>query len=172
MCTIIQFPTNKISHTNGYNNLTALFEVCDTLESCNFYLEATENLYDGGNITETELYTLRRIGRQKRLELATPKQEPQKADKPGTYIYTPEMGQEKPEGCQIEASLSFYGKHYFLDTPLELKGRGITFIKKYSADDLTAAGQYKTGWNEYRVTKNAYEKLKTQYAISYKSCLD
>ena len=124
MCTIIQFPTNRISHTNGYNNLSALFEVCDSVESCNVYLETSGDLYSNGNITENELYTLRRIGRQKRLKLAeAPKQETQKADKPGTYLYTPEMGQEKPEGRQIEAGLCYYGGHYWLKTSLELKGR-------------------------------------------------
>lgn len=162
MCTTIQFPTNKISHTNGYNNLSALFEVCESVESCNVYLDTVEDLYSNGNITETELYTLRRIGRQKRLKLAeTPKQEPQKADKPGTYLYTPEMGQEKPEGCQIEAGLCYYGGHYWLKTSLELKGRGIK-------EDEPA----RDGKRNYTVTKKAFEKLKTQYAISYESCLD
>ena len=33
---IIQFP---VQHSNGYNNLIQLFEICDSLESCNFYLE-------------------------------------------------------------------------------------------------------------------------------------
>lgn len=172
MCKIIQFPKSRINHTNGYKNLVALFEVCDSVESCNFYLEAVEDLWNNENITENELFTLRRIGRQKRIKLATPQQEPQKADKPGAYTYTPEMGQEKPKGCQIEASLAFYGKHYFIDTPLELKGRGITFIKKYSSNDLTESGKYKAGWNEYRITTRAFEKLKSQYAISYESCLD
>lgn len=161
MCTIIQFPTNKIRHTNGYNNLSALFEVCESVESCNVYLETVEDLYSNGNITETEMYTLRRIGRQKRLKLATPTQEPQKADKPGTYLYTPEMGQEKPEGCQIEAGLCYYGGHYWLKTSLELKGRGIK-------EDEPA----RDGMRNYTVTKRAFEILKTQYAISYKSCLD
>ena len=162
MCKIIQFPTNKISHTNGYNNLSALFEVCDSMEICNVYLETTENLYNNGNITETEMYTLRRIGRQKRLKLAEPsKQKPQKADKPGTYLYTPEMGQEKPEGCKIEAGLCYYGSHYWLKTSLELKGRGIT------ENEPT-----RDGIKNYTVTKRAFEKLRTQYAISYESCLD
>lgn len=45
------------------------------------------------------------------------------------HCYTPEMGQRKPE-VRMEASLSYYGKHYFVDTPLELKGRGITEITR------------------------------------------
>lgn len=169
MCQIIQFPTKE---TNGYKNLVALFEVCDTVESCNFYLEAVESLYNNGDITEKEMPTLRRIGRQKRLKLATPEHEPIKADKAGTYLYTPEMGQKKPEGCQIEAKLSHYGKHYFIDTPMQIKGRGITFIKTYNSNELSVHGQYKAGWNEYKVTTKAYEKLKEQYAISMECCLD
>ena len=127
MCQIIQFPTKE---TNGYKNLVALFEVCESVESCNFYLETVENLYNNGDITEKEMYTLRRIGRQKKLKLATPEQEPINAEKAGTYLYTPEMGQSKPEGCQIEASHSYYGGHYFIYTQLEIKGRGITLLEK------------------------------------------
>ena len=70
MCKIINFPTNKIQKTNGYKNLAALFEICESAESCNFYLESVKNLYNNGSITEKEMYTLRRIGRQKRKQLA------------------------------------------------------------------------------------------------------
>ena len=41
---IIQFP---VQHSNGYNNLIQLFEICDSLESCNFYLESVEQLFAG-----------------------------------------------------------------------------------------------------------------------------
>ena len=51
----------------------------------------------------------------------------------GLHCYTPEMGQRKPE-VKMEASLSYYGKHYFVDTPLELKGRGITEIEAHRID--------------------------------------
>lgn len=162
MCTIIQFPTKE---SNGYKNLAALFEICETVESCNFYLESAEHLYENGNITEKELLTLRRIGRQKRTNLATPEQEPIKAEKAGTYLYTPEMGQKKPEGCHMEAHHSYYGGHYYLYTPLEIKGRGITFIEKCSSGS-------RTGWNCYRVTNKAFDKLKEQYAISMECNLD
>lgn len=101
MCKIIQFPTKK-TESNGYLNLVALFEICDDVESCNFYLESVEELYNNGNITEKELYTLRRIGRQKRISLANPKPEAVKAEEPGTYLYTPEMGEQKPDGCEME----------------------------------------------------------------------
>lgn len=46
----------------------------------------------------------------------------------GLHCYTPEMGQCKPE-VKMEASLSYYGKHYFVDTPLELKGRALQKLK-------------------------------------------
>lgn len=95
MCKIIEFPVNRIRKTesNGYKNLKALFEVSASVETCSFYLETVEELFRKAQITENEMLTLRRIGRMKRLELANPKQEPQNAEKPGTYLYTPEMGQ-------------------------------------------------------------------------------
>lgn len=174
MCKIIEFPVNRIRKTESksYNHMKIFFEMCSSVTSCNEYLNMTELLFQQNSITENEMLTLRRIGRMKRLELANPKQEPQKAEKPGTYLYTPEMGQQEPEGCQMEARRAYYGKHYFIDTPLELKGRGISFIRKYSARDFVDPNNKKIGWNEYQVTKLAYEKLKNQYAISYECALD
>lgn len=169
MCTIIPFPTNRIQPTNGYKNLKALFEICDSLESCNFFLEANEQLFEKGNITESELYTLRRIGRQKRQELAAPKAEPIKAEAPGNYCYTPEMGQQKPEGCQMEAGLCYYGKHYWVNTPLELKGRGIT---ENSPNWAKGSKKDLEGWRSYTVTIRAFEKLKEKYSISMECHLD
>lgn len=167
MCKIIQFP---VKESNGYKNLVTLFEVCDNLESCNFFLDSVEQLFENGSITETEMYTLRRIGRQKRLELAAPApQKSQEAEKPGTYTFTPEMGQSRPE-CQMEASRAYYGKHMYIDTPLELKGRGITFLKQYKPGDLYDSR--KDGWNLYQVTNLAFEKLKKQYTISMECFLD
>lgn len=166
MCKIIQFPITKIEtaqpqHSKGYDNLARLFEVCGDVETCNFYLGAAEELYSGGHITETEFYTLRRMGRQKRLKLATPAQETKRAEAAGTYVYTPEMGEQKPQGCQMEAGLNYYGGHYWIKTDLELKGRGIR--EEASARD---------GRRYYTVTKRAFEKLGKQYAISYESHLD
>lgn len=155
---IIEF---KPRQSNGYLNLKALFEICDNIESCNFYLESAENLYNGGHITEKEMYTLRRIGRNKRLELSNPAPEPIKAEAPGTYLYTPEMGQEKPEECEMVAGLCYYGNHYWIRTKLELKGRGIE--KNEPTRD---------GLNNYTVTKLAYSKLEKQYKIAYESNLD
>ena len=89
----------------------------------------------------------------------------------GLHCYTPEMGQRKPQ-VKMEASLAHYGKHYYIDTTETLKGRGIEFIKTYKEGDFIRPNYYKIGWNEYRVTSNAFEKLKTQYPISMECLLD
>lgn len=89
----------------------------------------------------------------------------------GTYTYYPEMKEQKPN-TQIEANLSYNGKHYFIDTPLQLKGRGVNFIKTYTSNDLTSFGQRKAGWNSYQVTMNAYAKLEKEYSISNEVLLD
>ena len=86
----------------------------------------------------------------------------------GLHCSTPEMGQRKPE-VKMEASLSYYGKHYFVDTPLELKGRGITEIEAHWIDGCQKKIE---NWRSYRVTKAAFEKLKAQYPISMECCLD
>lgn len=83
----------------------------------------------------------------------------QKVSGAGTYLYTPEMGQAKPD-CQIEAHLSYYGDHYFLKTREVLKGRGIRLDKT------------ENGINYYYVTTRAYNILETKYSISYESLLD
>lgn len=167
---IIQFPIERVKNTNGYNNLKQLFEVCDTLESCNLYLESVEQLYSKGSIIENEMHTLRRIGRQKRLKLAEPeKTAPIKAEAPGTYSYTPEMGQQKPIGCQMEAGLSYGGGHYWVDTPLELKGRG---IRQNETHWVNGSRKQLENWKSYTVTRKAFEKLREMYAISMEMCLD
>ena len=86
--------------------------------------------------------------------------------------YCPEMGEKKPENVQGRVSLGHYGKHYFLDTPLDLKGRGIEFLRKYKPADLTPQGQYKVGWNQYKVTLRAMEQLAALYNFSRESVLD
>lgn len=167
---IIQFPGRK--NSVAYDNMIHFFEACDSVESCNFYLEAVENLAAKGNISEREMYTLRRIGRQKRLELVQPPvQEPQEVNGAGVYSYTTEMGQNRPE-CQMEARRAYYGNHFFVDTPLELKGRGIKLLKTYEEKDFCQPNDRRAGWSEYQVTEKAFEKLKQQYSISRENCLD
>jgi hypothetical protein len=88
----------------------------------------------------------------------------------GVYSYTPEMGQRKPN-CQMKVTIGHYGS-YYIDTSIELKGRGIKLLKQYKNEDLTGPGQYMAGWFSYRVTDLAYDKLKAQYSISHESLLD
>ena len=166
---VIQFPVRE---SNGYSNLSRLFSVANSVESVNFYLDTLEQLEKDGCLRSGEYEKLKEQGRSKRLELAQP--EPvaaEQPEQPGTYCYTPEMGQEKPV-CQMEASRSYYGKHMYIDTPLELKGRGITFLKKYSEKDFYNPNDHKVGWNHYQVTNRAYGKLKEQYTISMECMLD
>jgi hypothetical protein len=89
----------------------------------------------------------------------------------GVFGYYPEMGDAKPE-ADIEAQLSYSGKHYFLSTPLELKGRGVTFVKKFRPEELTPKGQRKAGWNEYRVTMAAFDRISKAYRVSRENLLD
>ena len=84
--------------------------------------------------------------------------------------YTPELGQAKPESVQGEVSLSHYGRHYYVKTPLELKGRGITWSDTYTPANCNNPAKY--GWNTYRVTEKAMEKLNTQFDFAYESLLD
>jgi hypothetical protein len=86
--------------------------------------------------------------------------------------YTPEMGQKRPDDAEIDAQLSHYGKHYFLDTPLTLSGRGVLYLCTYSPEQLTGPGQRKAGWHHYKVTIAAYERICEQYTVAYESLLD
>lgn len=168
---IINFP-KRFQQSNGYDNLARLIAVADTAESLNFYMECIGELDNKGYLLDGEAGKLTEQGRLKRLEIARPEpKEPEKVTGSGLYSYTPEVGQQKP-GCQMEASLSYYGKHYFVDTPIELKGRGITLVKQYTEKDFCTAGNYKAGWYEYQVTQLAFEKLKEKYSISMENYLD
>jgi hypothetical protein len=78
--------------------------------------------------------------------------------------YYPEMNEKAPADTQIEASLSHYGEHYYLRTPLVLKGRGITHTKTITAEDFPAGRM--AGWHCYRVTTKAMQKLEQQYVVA------
>lgn len=77
-----------------------------------------------------------------------------------TITYTPEMNQKKTPFAAMESRMSFYGTHYYVDTALEIKGRGITKISTNS------------GKHTYKVTVNAYKKLESEYTIAMCSYLD
>jgi hypothetical protein len=95
-----------------------------------------------------------------------------------TYNYCPEMNESKPHhkfyDGEVQASYNY--KYQYITTPLELKGRGITFqgkieLKNYSeyAHDRI---KYKEGWNEYKVTNNAFAKLEEKYKFVRETLLD
>lgn len=86
----------------------------------------------------------------------------------GLHCYTPELNERKPE-TKMRARPSHYGKHYLVDTPMELKGRGIT---ERAAHWVDGCKEQIEGWHSYSVTTKAFEKLKTQYPISMELCLD
>ncbi len=84
--------------------------------------------------------------------------------------YHPEMGEQRPAG-DIEAKLCHSGKHWYLTTPLMLRGRGIRHTGTLEASDLTPQGQRKVGWHQYKVTDLAVSKLQTQYAMTVEMLL-
>lgn len=169
MAKIIQFPTKS---SNAYSNLEQLISICNSSESLEEYFEVMAVCHEAGYFLPGEIEKLTEQVRKKRLDFAKPELKPAvNADAPGLYLYCPEMGEQKPE-CQIEAARSYYGRHYHISTPLQLKGRGITFDRVLESKNLTASAQYKVGWNEYTVTERAFDKLQEQYSISQESFLD
>jgi hypothetical protein len=81
----------------------------------------------------------------------------------------PEMNQSKPENVQGEVSLAHYGKHYFVKTPLQLKGVGVTLEDVYTASNCNNPAKF--GWNRYRVTLRAMEKLNARFDFAYELLL-
>jgi hypothetical protein len=89
----------------------------------------------------------------------------------GVHGFHPEMGEKRPEG-QIEASLSHYGKHYFLRTRLTLAGRGVKFrgtIKEGQVCGPRAATLI--GMNEYQVTTAAFEAIGKKHSVTMEMLL-
>ena len=100
-----------------------------TKEVLNFYIESIEQLEKTGKLLDGEAPKDDKQGREKRLEMAKPNPiEKEVAEAPGVYCYTPEMGGQNQVRMEHQG---YYGKHWFIDTPLETKGRGIELIKKY-----------------------------------------
>lgn len=79
--------------------------------------------------------------------------------------YYPEMGEKKP-AAQIEAALGHYGKHYYLWTPLALKGRGIVYLETDTEHNHPTPGHYRIGWHRYKVTIRAYERLCHDFSVT------
>lgn len=167
--TIIQFPQ---THSNIFLNLTQLINLASDNQVVEEYAEIMAVCHEEGNFKPGEVETLQEQIRARRLENARPEEKPAAIpEKPGLYCYTPEMGEQKPK-CQIEAERSYYGRHYHISTPLELKGRGITFDRILESKNLSKSAQYRLGWREYTVTKRAFDILKEKYSISMESLLD
>lgn len=158
--------------SNTYHNLTRLIDATESEGALEFYIEALVVNHEEGLLYPGEAEKLSAQIRQKSRELAEPKKVlVQEVAGPGLYIWCPEMGEGQPE-CQIRARIGHYGTHYYLDTPLDLKGRGITFMEKHEAKNLTASGQFMAGWNRYKATELAFKKLQEQYSISMESNFD
>lgn len=167
--TIIQFPQ---THSNIFLNLTQLINLASDNQVVEEYAEIMAVCHEEGNFKPGEVETLQEQIRARRLENARSEEKPAAIpEKPGLYCYTPEMGEQKPK-CQIEAERSYYGRHYHISTPLELKGRGITFDRILESKNLSKSAQYRLGWREYTVTKRAFDILKEKYSISMESLLD
>lgn len=172
MAKILEFSKQVQKMSNGYHNLTRLIDLVDDITELEFYAEAAIVGKEDGMLFPGEYEKLGEQIRQKYHELTKPKKmAPQEVIGPGLYIYCPEMGESRPE-CQIMARMGHYGSHYYLDTPLSLKGRGITFLEKHEAKNLTASGQFMAGWNRYKATERAFQKLQEQYSISMENHFD
>ena len=85
--------------------------------------------------------------------------------------YCPEMNEPRPENTQIDAELSHYGGHWFLRTPLVLKGRGIVHLKTETADTLVPKAHHKIGWHKYQVTSKAFEAICVKYNVATEAML-
>ncbi len=84
--------------------------------------------------------------------------------------YYPEMNDPKPSNVDGEISRAYYGKHFFVKTPLELKGRGIKLIDTNDENNCNNPAKY--GWNRYKVTNRAMEILEANYNFSQELLLD
>ena len=166
---IIEFPQ---THSNAYYNLESVIKIASDNEAIAEYAEIAQIIDEKGAFRAGEKELITELIRTKRLENAEPEIKPvERPTEPGLYCYTPEMGEQKPE-CQIEAERSYYGKHYHINTPLELKGRGIKKDGVKEAKNLRPNYQYMAGWFEYTVTERAFEKLQESYTISQELLLD
>lgn len=88
--------------------------------------------------------------------------------------YYPELNQAAPESAKtLRASMAHYGKHYFVYSKDELPGgRGVEFLGRTKAENLTPQAQYRVGWYEYKMTLKAFDKLCVQRNVSYETLLD
>ncbi|MBD5504578.1 MAG: hypothetical protein HDR09_12850 [Lachnospiraceae bacterium] len=172
MAKILEFPKQVQKMSPGYHNLTRLIDIVDGIAELQFYAESAVVGEEDGKFLPGEYEKLGEQIRKKCRELTEPKKMlQQEVTGPGLYIYCPEMGESRPE-CQMIARMSYSGNHYYIDTPLTLKGQGIKFLEVRESKNLTASGQFLTGWNRYKVTERAFKKLQDQYSISMEDHFD
>jgi len=90
-----------------------------------------------------------------------------------THFYYSEMDEPRPECVQIDARSAHYGQHWFLTTPLELKGRGIVFRGKIEPGQVCGPrAAWLVGQNQYKVTNRAFDLLKEKFEIGVELLLD
>ena len=97
----------EINGTASYKNFMGFFEVCETPETCQFYLDCVEFSATKNYITDCELLTLRRIGRQKLKKLK---------DEDSSYRKEPEGFAKKyceinEENAQLAQELNSFSKY-------------------------------------------------------------
>lgn len=61
----------------------------------------------------------------------------------------------------VEFTLSHYGNHYFLYSPVELAPRrGLEFVKMYTEADMMTA---RVGWRMYKATVKAFDAIRATH---------
>jgi hypothetical protein len=88
--------------------------------------------------------------------------------------YHSEMGETCPAQVTTHATLSHYGRHYFLRSTLGpdvLKGVGIVYEGVLTAERLVPGSKF-VGMHEYKVTTRAMDKLKKSVEIGLEMLLD
>lgn len=126
---VIPFPVlagpGQETESPFYRSLRDLLEDGVGPEALSFHLTAAARAYEAGTITAGELSALREIGRREHGETTRPVPPPIiQTTAPGVYPWYPELGEEEPS-ADLRATLGHYGGHWYVDTPLILKGRGI-----------------------------------------------
>lgn len=169
---IIQFKPREEKHSIVYENLAMAVNGAADNYSLMQYEEVAGALAE--KMTPEEIRDITEKIRVKRLEITAPKKKAaQIADKPGVYMWYPEMGDAEPVGCQLTEHRGYYSGHVYIDSPFPLKGRGIRFMKQYSADDFAnGADNPRVGQYEYCVTERVFEILKQKYSIAHEVFLD
>lgn len=87
--------------------------------------------------------------------------------------YYPEMGGKKNDNVFIKASLSHYGRHYFVTSkhPIEIK-QGIKFERQTKESDYVSRNHPEAGWYKYIFTNKAFDKFIKMHDVNYEMLLD